>query len=108
MSTGAVVAAAPFGILIGLALGALGGGGSILAVPALVYGVGETAHTATATSLVTVGATALVGMVGHLRTGSVRLFSGLTFGWPALAARYWVRCSAVPSPTMFCCFRFRR
>ncbi|WP_219818731.1 sulfite exporter TauE/SafE family protein [Mycobacterium kansasii] len=84
VSTGAVVAAAPFGILIGLALGALGGGGSILAVPALVYGVGETAHTATATSLVTVGATALVGMVGHLRTGSVRLFSGLTFGLAGL------------------------
>jgi uncharacterized membrane protein YfcA len=34
--------ASPLGLLIGLSLGALGGGGSILAVPALVYGAGET------------------------------------------------------------------
>lgn len=80
MSTGAIAISAPLGLLIGLALGALGGGGSILAVPALVYGVGETAHAATTTSLVTVGATALVGVVGHWRAGRVRLGSGLIFG----------------------------
>jgi uncharacterized membrane protein YfcA len=77
---GGIVASGPLGFVIGLSLGALGGGGSILAVPALVYGAGETAHAATTTSLVTVGATALVGMVGYLRAGSVRLVSGLTFG----------------------------
>lgn len=71
---------APLGFVIGLSLGALGGGGSILAVPALVYGIGEGAHAATTTSLLAVGATALVGMVGHLRAGRVRVLSGLAFG----------------------------
>lgn len=77
---GGIVASVPLGLVIGLSLGALGGGGSILAVPALVYGAGEAAHAATTTSLVAVGATALVGMVGHLREGRVRLVSGLVFG----------------------------
>jgi uncharacterized protein len=80
VSVGGIAASGPLGFLIGLSLGALGGGGSILAVPALVYGAGETAHAAATTSLVAVGATALVGMVGYLRAGSVRLVSGLTFG----------------------------
>lgn len=47
-------AASPLGLLIGVSLGALGGGGSILAVPALVYGAGEAAKAATATSLLVV------------------------------------------------------
>lgn len=80
MSTGLIAVAVPLGFVIGLSLGALGGGGSILAVPALVYGVGEAAHAATTTSLVAVGATALVGMVGHWRAGRVRPASGLVFG----------------------------
>jgi uncharacterized membrane protein YfcA len=79
-STGGMAALVLLGFLIGLSLGTLGGGGSILAVPALVYGVGETAHAATTTSLVAVGATALVGMMGHLRGGRVRFVSGLGFG----------------------------
>jgi len=73
-------ASAPLGFLIGLSLGTLGGGGSILAVPALVYGAGEAAHAATTTSLVVVGTTALVGMVGHFRAGRVHLWAGLGFG----------------------------
>ncbi|TXI57968.1 sulfite exporter TauE/SafE family protein [Mycolicibacter arupensis] len=77
---GGLVASVALGFVIGLVLGSLGGGGSVLAVPALVYGVGQTAHAATATSLVVVGVTAFVGMVGHLRAGSVRLGDGLTFG----------------------------
>lgn len=75
-----IAASMPLGFLIGLSLGALGGGGSILAVPALVYGAGETPHMATTTSLIVVGLSALVGMVGHLRAGRVRLGWGLTFG----------------------------
>lgn len=75
-----IAASMPLGFLIGLSLGALGGGGSILAVPALVYGAGETPHTATTTSLLVVGLSALVGMVGHLRAGRVRVGWGLTFG----------------------------
>ncbi|MCB1039319.1 MAG: sulfite exporter TauE/SafE family protein, partial [Acidimicrobiales bacterium] len=66
------------GLLIGAALGALGGGGSILAVPVLVYVAGQTAGAATATSLVAVGASAVVGAVGHARKGRVR--------WGAAAA----------------------
>jgi uncharacterized membrane protein YfcA len=72
--------ASPLGFLVGLSLGALGGGGSILAVPALVYGVGESAQAATATSLLVVGFAALVGVVPHWRKGHVRLCAGLLFG----------------------------
>jgi uncharacterized membrane protein YfcA len=70
----------PFGFLIGVSLGALGGGGSILAVPVLVYAAGETPQAATTTSLVVVGATALGGMFAHLRAGHVRIVPGVVFG----------------------------
>ncbi len=72
--------ASPLGLLIGLSLGALGGGGSILAVPALVYGAGESAHAATSTSLLVVGIASLLGVGSHWREGNVRLTSGLIFG----------------------------
>lgn len=72
--------ASPLGLLIGLSLGALGGGGSILAVPALVYGAGQTASHATATSLVLVALASLLGLVPHWRAGRVRFGSGLLFG----------------------------
>ncbi len=68
------------GLLVGLSLGALGGGGSILTVPALVYLVGEPPSTATATSLVVVGLTAMSGAASHTRSGRVRWRDGLTFG----------------------------
>jgi uncharacterized membrane protein YfcA len=67
-----VIAAVVLGLAIGLALGALGGGGSILAVPVLVHLAGQSVTAATATSLVAVGAAALVGSVGHARAGRVR------------------------------------
>ncbi len=66
------------GLLIGLALGSLGGGGSILAVPVLAHLAGQTAGAATATSLVAVGVSAAVGSLGHAREGHVR--------WGAAAA----------------------
>ncbi len=72
--------ASPLGLLVGLSLGALGGGGSILAVPALVYGAGETTRSATSTSLLVVGVAALLGMGSHWRAGRVRLGAGLAFG----------------------------
>lgn len=72
--------ALPLGLLIGAALGSLGGGGSILTVPALVYGVGLGAKAAVTTSLVVVGVTALGGMIGHLRAGRVRVLPGIAFG----------------------------
>lgn len=72
--------ASPLGFLIGLSLGALGGGGSILAVPALVYAAGQTPKHATTTSLVLVAFTALIGMVPHWRAGRVRFVAGTIFG----------------------------
>ena len=72
--------ASPLGFLIGLSLGALGGGGSILAVPALVYGAGQTSKQATTTSLILVGITAIIGIIPHWRAGRVRLLAGTIFG----------------------------
>lgn len=72
--------ASPLGFLIGLSLGALGGGGSILAVPALVYGAGQSPREATASSLLLVGIVAIVGLRPHLRAGRVRVGTGLAFG----------------------------
>ena len=72
--------ASPLGFVIGLSLGALGGGGSILAVPALVYAAGQDAHAATATSLVLVGSASLIGVRPHLRAGRVKVAAGLAFG----------------------------
>jgi hypothetical protein len=72
--------AIPVGALIGLSLGALGGGGSILTVPALVYLLNQSTHGATTASLIIVGITALVGAVAHLRAGRVRVRSGVSFG----------------------------
>ena len=72
--------ASPLGFLIGLSLGSLGGGGSILAVPALVYGAGQTSKQATTTSLILVGITAIIGIIPHWHAGRVRLFAGTIFG----------------------------
>ena len=77
--------ALPLGLLVGLALGALGGGGSILAVPALVYVVGLGPKEAVTTSLVVVGVAALGGMVGHWRAGRVRVVAGLWFSLAGVA-----------------------
>lgn len=79
MSTRALFAS-PLGFLIGVSLGALGGGGSILAVPVLVFVVGQEPGAATTTSLVVVGAAALLGAHGHWREGRVRVRQGLVFG----------------------------
>ena len=77
--------ASPLGFLIGLSLGALGGGGSILAVPALVYAAGQDPKAATATSLFLVGSAALVGMGSHWRAGRVRLGTGIVVGVTGIA-----------------------
>jgi uncharacterized protein len=70
----------PVGLLIGLSLGALGGGGSILTVPALVYLFGQDAAHATTSSLLIVGATSLIALVPHARRGNIRFGQGLAFG----------------------------
>lgn len=70
----------PLGLLIGLALGALGGGGSILTVPALVYVLGQDPRTATTSSLLIVGVTSLMALAPHAKAGRVRFGQGLMFG----------------------------
>ena len=62
-----MAASVAFGLVIGLLLGLLGGGGSILAVPALVYGVGQPVNQAIPTSLIVVGISALAGAAPRLR-----------------------------------------
>lgn len=77
---GRALVVSPLGFLIGVSLGALGGGGSILAVPILVYAAGESPQAATTTSLIVVGAASFVGMFAHLRAGRVRVVPGIMFG----------------------------
>ena len=72
------------GALIGLSLGALGGGGSILAVPVLVYLLDQSASQATTGSLVVVGVTSLIGAIAAHRAGNVLLGRGLVFGLVAI------------------------
>lgn len=72
------------GALIGLSLGALGGGGSILAVPVLVYALGQSPVQATTGALVVVGVTSLIGAVTAHRAGNVLLARGAAFGLVAI------------------------
>lgn len=76
------------GLLIGLSLGALGGGGSILTVPALVYVIGQGAKAATTSSLFIVGISSLIGALGHHRSGRVRWSTGVAFGITGIAASF--------------------
>lgn len=74
--------------LIGLSLGILGGGGSILTVPIFVYILGFGAKEAIAMSLAVVGATSLFGAVSHWRAGNVNLRVALIFGIVAMVGTY--------------------
>lgn len=71
--------AAIFGVAVGLALGLTGGGGSIIAVPLLVYGLSMPPRQAVGVSLAAVGATALVGAVQRLSRHEVEVRTGLMF-----------------------------
>jgi uncharacterized membrane protein YfcA len=74
--------------LIGLSLGMLGGGGSILTVPIFVYVLGFDAKEAIAMSLAVVGATSLFGALSHWRAGNVNLRVAVIFGLVAMAGTY--------------------
>jgi hypothetical protein len=73
---------------IGLSLGMLGGGGSILTVPALVYVLGQDPHAAVGASLIIVGLNAATGAWMHRRAGHVRLRAAALFGGVGLAAAF--------------------
>ncbi|GGN72743.1 UPF0721 transmembrane protein [Streptomyces albiflavescens] len=77
------------GALVGLVLGGLGGGGSMLAVPALVYLLGFSPREAAGAALVIVALTSVGGLLAHLRTGTCRCRAGALFavaGLPFAAA----------------------
>jgi uncharacterized protein len=69
--------AVPFGLAIGLSLGVLGGGGAVLALPVLVYVLGQDVHAATTASLAVVAAAALAG--GAMQASRARVC------WPQVA-----------------------
>lgn len=75
-------------VLVGVTLGLLGGGGSILTVPLLVYVAGMETKQAIATSLLVVGVTSAVGAVSHARAGRVQWRTGLIFGVAGMAGAY--------------------
>lgn len=76
------------GFGIGLSLGLLGGGGSLLTVPALVYLVGQTPQAAVTTSLAIVGANSMVGALFHGSYGRLNWKVALTFGTVGMLVSY--------------------
>ncbi len=84
-------------VFIGLALGLIGGGGSILTVPVLVYLFGVQAVPATAYSLFIVGATSLLGAVSYFKKGLVSVRTAVVFGLPSVAAVFLTRAYLVPA-----------
>ena len=84
-------------LLIGLALGLLGGGGSILTLPVLVYLFGLSAVEATTYSLFIVGATALASIIPKARAGEIDFKTALWFGLPSIVAVYFTRSILMPA-----------
>jgi uncharacterized membrane protein YfcA len=99
------------GFIVGIVLGLLGGGGSILAVPIFLYVFRVDPKPAIAMSLAVVGMSAFVGFLGHWRQGSVNLRVGLPFGVVAMAAAFATarvsdRVPEVVQLTLFAAFAF--
>lgn len=84
-------------ILIGIVLGLIGGGGSILSVPIFVYILNIEPVLSTAYSLFVVGTTSLVGTIKNIQKGMINLKAGIIFSFPALIAVYLTRKFLVPS-----------
>ncbi|MEZ5117106.1 MAG: sulfite exporter TauE/SafE family protein [Candidatus Nanopelagicales bacterium] len=75
-------------VVVGITLGLLGGGGSILMTPLLIYVAGLEGKTAIAASLFVVGVTSIAGMWSHARAGRVRWRTGLIFGGIAFVGAF--------------------
>lgn len=84
-------------ILIGLTLGLIGGGGSILTVPVLVYIFGESPEIATGYSLFIVGLSSAIGSMSYFKQGLVNVRTALVFGAPAIVAVFSTRAFIVPA-----------
>jgi uncharacterized membrane protein YfcA len=83
-----VIIAAALGLVIGALVGLLGGGGSILAVPALVFAAGQELPQAVATSLLVVGITSVVALLPRLRAGQIAWRVGALFGAAGAATAF--------------------
>lgn len=83
-----MVLALALSLLIGVALGLLGGGGSILTLPILTYVIGMNAKAAIASSLLVVAVTSAVGAVAHARAGRVRWRTGVIFGGAGMVGAF--------------------
>jgi uncharacterized membrane protein YfcA len=75
-------------LLVGVSLGLLGGGGSILTVPILRYVLGMEGHAAIATSLLVVGTTSVAALMAHARKGRVRWRTGSLFGGAGIVGAF--------------------
>ena len=84
-------------IIIGIILGILGGGGSILSVPILVYLFNIEPTKATAYSLFIVGVSSLIGVIPKYKRGLVHIKTALVFGTPALISVFITRSFLIPS-----------
>ncbi len=82
--------------LIGISLGLIGGGGSILTVPVMVYLFGVPPLLATSYSLFIVGSTSLVGAINNLRKGQVNLKAAFFFGTSSIATVFLTRKFIIP------------
>jgi uncharacterized membrane protein YfcA len=93
-------------LLIGVSLGLLGGGGSILTVPILRYVLGMDGHEAIATSLLVVATTSLAALVAHARKGRVQWRTGLIFGGAGMLGAFLAGRVAhrVPAPLLLAAF----
>ena len=102
----ALILALVAGAVVGLALGALGGGGSVLAVPALIYLLGFTPAAATTAGLLIVTATSLTALYAHARTGNVRWKAGTLFAAAGLlpAAAAGAAAARLPEPVLTAAF----
>ncbi|MEM7192143.1 MAG: sulfite exporter TauE/SafE family protein [Pseudomonadota bacterium] len=76
------------GVIVGTTLGLIGGGGSVLAVPLLVYLVGIPPHVAIGSSAVAVAANAAWGLIAHARQGTVKWRCGMVFGSAGVAGAF--------------------
>ena len=84
-------------IIIGISLGLIGGGGSILTVPVLVYLFKVDALLATSYSLFIVGATSTIGSFDYFKKGLVNVKTAIVFGIPAIISVFLTRALIVPA-----------
>jgi uncharacterized membrane protein YfcA len=100
------VLAGALGIVVGLVIGTLGGGGGVLAVPALVYALGQDARTATTSSIIIVGVISVVGVIARARGRNIDWRTGIAFGVIGVPAAWagTLLNRSVPQPVLLLAF----